>query len=125
MLEYDPRFPEQKIFVINELLAIFNKLFDMKVAGGPMFEQYFRNAAGLIMEDPASGSTLLEIARVLTDKGFRDMKLSKCKNPIIAQFWQNAEKTTGESALATFVKSLSYLAVVTTTCEYNTFLVLP
>ncbi len=103
MLEYDERFPEQKIFVINELLGIFNKLFDMKVAGGPMFEQYFRNSAGLIMEDPASGSTLLEIARVLTDKPFRDMKLSKCKNPIIKQFWENAEKTTGESALANFV----------------------
>ncbi len=103
MLEYDERFPEQKIFVINELLAIFNKLFDMKVAGGPMFEQYFRNAAGLVMEDPASGSTLLEIGRVLSDKAFRDMKLERCKNPIIKQFWINAEKTTGESALANFV----------------------
>ncbi len=103
MLEYDERFPEQKIFVINELLAIFNKLFDMKVAGGPMFEQYFRNACGLVMEDPASGSTLLEIGRVLSDKAFRDMKLERCKNPIIKQFWQNAEKTTGESALANFV----------------------
>jgi len=103
LLEYDPRFPEQKIFVINELLAIFNKLFDMKVAGGPAFEQYFRNAAGLVMEDPASGSTLLEISRVMSDKMFRDMKLDKCKNPIIKQFWQNAEKTTGEASLANFV----------------------
>ncbi len=103
MLEYDANFPEQKIFVINELLSIFNKLFDMKTAGGPMFEQYFRNSAGLVMEDPASGSTLLEIGRVLTDKTFRDMKLARCKNPIIKAFWQNAEKTTGESALANFV----------------------
>ena len=103
MLEYDANYPEQKIFVINELLSIFNKLFDMKTAGGPMFEQYFRNSAGLVMEDPSSGSTLLEIGRVLTDKAFRDMKLSKCANPIIKQFWQNAEKTTGESALANFV----------------------
>jgi len=103
MLEYDPLYPEQKIFVINELLSIFNKLFDMKTAGGPMFEQYFRNSAGLVMEDPSSGSTLLEISRVLTDKPFRDMKLSKCTNPIIKAFWVNAEKTTGESALANFV----------------------
>ncbi len=35
MLEYDRRFPEQKTFVVNELLSIFNKLFDMKTAGGP------------------------------------------------------------------------------------------
>lgn len=103
MLEYDINYPEQKIFVINELLGIFNKLFDMKTAGGPAFEQYFRNSAGLIMEDPESGSTLLEISRVLSDKAFRQMKLSKCKNPIIKQFWENAEKTTGEASLANFV----------------------
>lgn len=103
LLEYDERFPEQKIFVVNELLSIFNKLFDMKVAGGPMFEQYFRNCALLVMEDPTSGSTLLEISRVMSDKAFRDLKLSRCKNPIIKQFWENAEKTTGESSLANFV----------------------
>lgn len=103
MLEYDINHPEQKIFVINELLGIFNKLFDMKTAGGPAFEQYFRNSAGLIMEDPESGSTLLEISRVLSDKAFRQMKLERCKNPIIKQFWENAEKTTGEASLANFV----------------------
>ncbi len=103
MLEYDINYPEQKTFVVNELLAIFNKLFDMKVAGGPAFEQYFRNSSLLVMEDPDSGSTLLEIGRVLADKEFRDMKLSKCKNPIIKQFWENAEKTTGEQSLANFV----------------------
>jgi hypothetical protein len=103
MLEYNIDYPEQKIFVINELLAIFNKLFDMKVAGGPAFEQYFRNAAGLVMEDPESGSTLLEIGRVMSNKEFRQLKLSRCKNPIIKQFWENAEKTTGEQSLANFV----------------------
>ena len=103
MLEYDERYPEQKTFVVNELLAIFNKLFDMKTAGGPAFEQYFRNSALLVMEDPASGSTLLEIGRVMADKAFRDLKLSRCKNPIIQQFWENAEKTTGEQSLANFV----------------------
>jgi hypothetical protein len=55
------------------------------------------------MEDPDSGSTLLEISRVLSDKAFRQMKLEKCKNPIIKSFWEGAEKTTGESSLANFV----------------------
>ena len=79
MLEYDPKYPEQKTFVVNELMGIFNKLFDMKIGGGAMFEQYFRNSAFLVMEDPESGSTLLEITRVLADKEFRDLKLSRCK----------------------------------------------
>lgn len=103
MLEFDPKYPEQKTFVVNELMGIFNKLFDMKTSGGPMFEQYFKNSAFLIMEDPESGCTLLEISRVLADKEFRDMKLAKCKNPIIKQFWVSAEQTTGEQSLANFV----------------------
>lgn len=107
MLEYDETRPEQKTFVVNEMMNIFNQLFDMKVGGGAMFEQYFRNAAALVMEDPSSGSTLLEITRVLADKNFRDMKLAKCKNPIIAQFWTSAEKTTGDQGLQNFVPYIS------------------
>ncbi len=107
MLEYDTKYPEQKTFVVNEMMGIFNKLFDMKVGGGAMFEQYFRNSAFLVMEDPESGSTLLEITRVLGDKAFRDMKLAKCKNPIIKQFWINAEQTTGDQSLANFVPYIS------------------
>jgi len=107
MLEFDPKYPEQKTFVVNEMMGIFNKLFDMKIGGGAMFEQYFRNSAFLIMEDPESGSTLLEITRVLADKKFRDMKLAKCKNPIIKQFWVSAEQTTGDQSLANFVPYIS------------------
>lgn len=103
MLEFDPNYPEQKTFVVNELMGIFNKLFDMKTSGGPMFEQYFKNSAFLTMEHPESGCTLLEISRVLSDKEFRDMKLSYCKNPIIKQFWVAAEQTTGDQGLANFV----------------------
>ncbi|MEA1929840.1 MAG: hypothetical protein U9M92_03110 [Patescibacteria group bacterium] len=104
MLEYDPRFPEQKTFVVNELLSIFNKLFDMKVAGGPMFEQYFRNAVLLAIEHPDSGGTLLDVSRVLADKKSRESKLANCKNPVVVQFWREvAEKAGGESALANIV----------------------
>jgi len=104
MLEYDERFPEQKTFVVNEMLSIFNKLFDMKVAGGPMFEQYFRNSVMLVLEDPSSGNTLLDVSRVLSNKQFRDMKISKCKNPLVVQFWKEiAEKAGGEASLANIV----------------------
>lgn len=104
MLEYDRDFPEQKTFVVNELLGIFNQLFDMKATGGPGFEQYFRNAALLVMEHPESGNTLLDISRVFSDKDYRDYKLSKCKNPLINQFWANAEKTSGDQGLQNWVQ---------------------
>ncbi|MBI4692027.1 MAG: type IV secretion system DNA-binding domain-containing protein [Candidatus Terrybacteria bacterium] len=104
MLEYDVRYPEQKTFIVNELLGIFNKLFDMKTAGGPMFEQYFRNSTLLVMEDPESGNTLFEVARVLADKPFREHKLSRCNNPIVKSFWKEvAEKAGGEASLQNMV----------------------
>ncbi|MDP3957027.1 MAG: TraM recognition domain-containing protein, partial [bacterium] len=104
MLEYDPAHPEQKTFVINEMIGIFDQLYDLKTTGGPMFEQYMRNAMLLIMEDPESGSTLMEISKVLADEDFRKYKLSKCQNPIAYDFWtKEAEKAGGEAALANMV----------------------
>ncbi len=104
MLEYDARFPEQKTFVVNEMLSIFEKLFDMKTAGGPMFEQYFRNAVLLTIEDPTGGSTLLDVSRVLASKDFRAEKLSRCQNPVVVQFWREvAEKAGGEASLQNIV----------------------
>ena len=104
MLEFDPAHPEQKTFVINEMIGIFDQLYDMKATGGPMFEQYMRNAMLLIMEDPESGSTLMEIPKVLADEDFRRYKLSKCTNPIVRDFWmKEAEKAGGEASLANMV----------------------
>ncbi|MBD3359231.1 MAG: type IV secretion system DNA-binding domain-containing protein [Candidatus Buchananbacteria bacterium] len=104
MLEYNPAHPEQKIFAVNEMLAIFDKLYDLKATGGPMFEQYMRNALLLIMDDPESGSTLLEISKVLADEEFRNYKLSKCKTPVVKDFWEKeAQKAGGEAALANIV----------------------
>lgn len=106
MLEYDLKFPESKTFVVNELLEIFEKLYNLKALGfgGPIYEQYMRNSLLLVMEDPESGSTLLEVPRVLADEDFRKYKLSKCKNIVVKHFWEKeAEKAGGELALANLV----------------------
>ena len=105
MLEYDPNKPEQKIFVVNEMLSIFRKLYeDIPESMGPAFEQYFRGSTMLVLEDPETGCTLLEIPRVMVDVNFRNLKLSRCKNPLVVQFWRDiATKTSGESGLANMV----------------------
>ena len=104
MLEFDPKHPEQKTFVINEMIGIFDQLYDLKQTGGPMFEQYMRNAMLLIMEHPESGSTLMEISKVLADPDFRRYKLVHCANPVVKDFWtKEAEKAGGEAALANMV----------------------
>lgn len=101
MLEYDRARPEMKTFVVDEVYGIFRKLYaDVPEAFGPMFEQYYRNAVQLVVEDPDSGSTFVEIPRIFADRDFRNLKLSKCKNPIIVQFWRKiAEAAGGDPSL--------------------------
>jgi hypothetical protein len=104
-LEYDASRPEQKTFIVNELLMIFKRLYgDVPESMGPAFEQYFRNATLLVMEDPSSGSTILDIARVLSNSEFRREKLAKSMNPVINQFWNEiATKAGGEASLENIV----------------------
>lgn len=105
MLEYDETKPEQKTFVVNELFSIFQKLYGGNPESmGPMFEQYFRNATLLVMEDPESGSTLMDISRVMADAQYRRYKLSKAKNPVVVQFWNEiATKAGGEASLENII----------------------
>jgi len=116
MLEYDKNYPEQKTFVVNELFSIFQKLYGaVPESMGPMFEQYFRNATLLVMDDPESGNTLLEIERVMTEKSFREHKLSRTQNPVVKNFWREvAEKAGGEAALQNIVPYI--------TSKFDTFL---
>ncbi|MBI5733999.1 MAG: type IV secretion system DNA-binding domain-containing protein [Candidatus Kerfeldbacteria bacterium] len=104
LLEYDPAYPEQKTFVINEMIKILDKLYDLRTTGGPMFEQYMRNSMLLVMDDPASGATLMEISKVLADPDYRRYKLSKINNPVVYDFWvKEAQKAGGEASLANMV----------------------
>ncbi|OYV27506.1 MAG: hypothetical protein B7W98_01645 [Parcubacteria group bacterium 20-58-5] len=84
---------------------IFRRLYgDVPESMGPAFEQYFRNATQLVMEDPSSGSTILDIARVLSNGEFRREKLAKSMNPIVNQFWNEiATKAGGEASLENIV----------------------
>lgn len=105
MLEYNRDYPEQKTFVVNELFSIFQKLYgSVPESMGPMFEQYFRNATMLVIEDPETGNTLLDVSRVMADAKYRELKLSRCGNPVVAQFWREvAGKAGGEASLANMV----------------------
>ena len=115
MLEYDPKYPEQKTFIVNELISIFDKLYDLKATGGPLFEQYTRNALLLLMDDPAEGATLMEVPRVMADAAFRQRLLAKCRNIVVKDFWEKeAEKAGGEAALQNLVPYV--------TSKFNTFI---
>ena len=116
MLEYNPDKPEEKTFIVNELFNILDKLYDMKTVGGPMFEQYTKNAILLLMEDiAAEPATLMEIPRVFTDAEYRNRKLGRITNPVVIDFWQKeALKATGEHSL---VNMAPYI-----TSKFNNFI---
>ncbi len=101
MLEYDPAYPEQKTFIVNEMQGIFNRLFSQETMG-PMFEQYMRNALLLLMEDAENEpATLMEVPRIFTDVEFRKRKLARIHNPTVIDFWEKeAVKAGGEASLA-------------------------
>ncbi len=120
MLEFDETKPEQKTFVVNELFSIFQKLYGkVPESMGPMFEQYFRNATMLVLEDPESGSTLMDISRVMADAKYRRAKLAKAKNPVVVQFWKEiATKAGGEAALENIVPYITSKFDVFTANDY-------
>ncbi len=107
IMEYNPEFPEQKTFVVNEIFSIFEKLFLAKSPEslGPMFEQYFRNAALLVLEGmPVGTATMADIPRVLANDDFRHKCLANSQNPLVNQFWEEiAEKAGGEASLENIV----------------------
>jgi len=95
MLEWDT--PEQKDFAVQEMIAIFQKLFPPEVIG-PMFEHYMRNAMLALMADKTNPGTLVEIPRIFTDDEFMEGRLENVQDPLVRNFWiKEWKQTTGQS----------------------------
>jgi len=95
MLEYDT--PEQKDFAVQEMIAIFYKLFPPEIIG-PMFEHYMRNAMLAIMADRNDPGTLVEIPRMFTDEEFMKERLGKVSDTMVRNFWlKEWQQTTGST----------------------------
>ena len=95
MLEYDS--PEQKDFAVQEMIAIFMKLFPPEIIG-PMFEHYMRNAMLALMADKNNPGTLVEIPKMFTDPVFLQQRLAKVSDPIVRSFWTKEwAQTTGST----------------------------
>lgn len=95
MLEYDS--PEQKDFAVQEMIAIFMKLFPPEIIG-PMFEHYMRNAMLALMADTENPGTLVEIPKMFTDPEFLKERLAKVTDPVVRSFWvKEWAQTTGST----------------------------
>ena len=92
--------PIQMNFIVNEMIKIFDRLYDLRSTGGPMFEQYMRNALLLVMDNKFPGATLMDIPAIFEDKDYRRFLLDRCYSSVVKSFWlKQAERAGGEAAL--------------------------
>ena len=72
---------EEKDVVISDLIDMFVAMYWHEIFG-PRIQDYFRNAAQLLMAQPEWG-TISEVMRLFTDKAFLAVKLSHLTNPVV------------------------------------------
>ena len=76
-------------YLIQEAIAMLYKLYDPNHQGimGPRYEHIFRNAAKLIMADPAGG-TFIDIPKLFVDRQFVEQKLQHVSDQTVIDFWR-------------------------------------
>jgi hypothetical protein len=86
MFEFDHE--DQKDFLVQEAINMLYGLYDPGHTGivGPRLEHIFRNAALLLMADPAGG-TFIDIPKVLIDPDYMKSKLKYVKDQSVLDFW--------------------------------------
>lgn len=108
MFEYDS--PDQKDFLVQEAINMLYGLYDPGHTGivGPRLEQIFRNAALLLMSDPAGG-TFIDIPKLLVDQEFMKSKLKYVTDPTVLEFWTKewpaSQKSSDAGELVSWVAS--------------------
>jgi len=87
--------PEEADFAIQEMIAIFYKLFPPEMIG-PMFEHNMRNVMLTLIEDKEYPGTIADIPRMFTDKTYQDYKLKKVRDPMVRSFWEKEMAKTSD-----------------------------
>lgn len=85
----------QKDFVVQEMIAIFYKLFPPEMIG-PMFEHNMRNVMLTLMADIENPGTIIDIPRMFTDDAFVKKYLVKLKDPVVRAFWEKEMAKTSD-----------------------------
>lgn len=85
---------EQKDRASLDAMQIFIKLFGNEIFG-PRIQHYFRNGCLTLMDDEQEGATLIDLPRLFVDEEFQKYKVSKCRNTVVKQFWENEMAKTG------------------------------
>lgn len=87
--------PEERDMAVQEMIAIFMKLFPPEMIG-PMFEHNMRNAMLTLMADEQHPGTIADIPRMFTDKAFQQYKIAKVTDPVVRAFWEKEMAKTSD-----------------------------
>jgi hypothetical protein len=74
--------PAMKDHISSELVGVLKRMFD---SWGPRLEYILRYTILALLDYP--GATMLDIPRMLTEKGFRKKIIREIKDPIVRSFW--------------------------------------
>lgn len=108
----------------NDLLDIFETLYDMRVAGGPGFEMFFRNTlmlASTACHDrsvaglPKAPPTLMTVVEILRNEELRNHLLGACKRSFlgadlggeVVSFFESTKKQRGDQSFENWVPYVS------------------
>lgn len=101
-LKYDLKFPEQKSIIVNELFKVIGELYDLKVVGGPIFEQFFKYGMLALLDkgfvDEYGFPTFKEFKNFYYNDDFRNHVVDIILDKEIVDFFKNASKMTGEAS---------------------------
>ena len=75
--------PEQKSNISSEVIGVLKRMFGD--SWGPRLEYILRFTILALLDRPST--TMLDIARMLTDKKFRKETLTYCTDTVVLQFW--------------------------------------
>ena len=84
-----------KDFAVQEMIAIFYKLFPPEMIG-PMFEHHMRNAMLTLMSDPEQPGSIIEVPRMFSDADFQNKWRAKITDPVVMSYWVNEVDKTSD-----------------------------
>ncbi|MDD5625958.1 MAG: type IV secretion system DNA-binding domain-containing protein [Patescibacteria group bacterium] len=91
----EARSMDQRDFAVQEMIAIFYKLFPPEMIG-PMFEHNMRNVMLTLMNDIKNPGTIAEIPRMFSDAEFQALWVSKLTDPVVRSFWEKEMAKTSD-----------------------------
>mgnify|MGYP000297032890 CR=1 FL=1 len=85
---------DERDIIVNDLVDMFVAMYGHEIFG-PRIQDYFRNAALALMEQPDWG-TLTEIVRIFVDPAYQKLKIKNVTNPVVRGWWDKTYASMGE-----------------------------